>query len=96
MPITKNTILFFDNAKIHHSKIVINYLKEHRVKYIFNVSYCPEYNPIEFIFSKVKQNIKKYVNSTLSELKNNIISAYSTINNSDLNNSFNHSFNLLF
>lgn len=95
LPITTNSVLFFDNACIHHSKIVVNYLTENNIKFIYNVPYSPEYNPIEFMFSKVKTNIKKLNNTTLNELKQNIQSAYETITESDLTNSFNHSFNSL-
>lgn len=95
LPLTEQSILFFDNASIHHSKILVNYLTENNIKHIYNVPYSPEYNPIEYIFSKVKKNIKNMSNSKVTDLRNNIQLSYSTINQSDLTNTFNHSFNLL-
>lgn len=38
--------LLMDNARIHHSKIVKTYLETTNLKTIYNVAYCPEYNPI--------------------------------------------------
>ena len=34
-------------------------MRELGFKWIFNVSYSPEYNPIELIFSKVKREFKR-------------------------------------
>ena len=97
MPLKKKQILFFDNACIHHSKIVKEYLLNNKIKYFFNVPYTPEYNPIEFIFSKLKRFIKNnYLNNnSLINLKNNVINSFKIINENDLINCYNYSFNKL-
>ena len=46
--------LLVDNARIHHSKIVKDYINTTEKELLFNVPYTPEYNPIEHLFSKVK------------------------------------------
>ena len=40
-----------DNAKIHHNKMMDDRIRD---KIIYNVSYCPEYNPIEYILNTLK------------------------------------------
>ena len=38
-----------DNASIHKSKKMIKYIKDNNLKVIYNITYCSEYNPIEYI-----------------------------------------------
>ncbi len=96
IPNTNNKYLFLDNAVIHHSKIVKEYVKANNLNLLFNVPYSPQFNPIECMFSKIKKNIKDYNNNnTTNILKSNIISSLKKITSTDLNNFFNHSFNKL-
>lgn len=60
---------------------------------IYNVPYCPEYNPIEMIFSKVKRIINsKNNNGNEKQLKSNIINAFNKVTINDLSNCYSHSF----
>ena len=44
--------LLIDNARIHHAKILKEYIKDiSNIEMIYNVAYSPEYNPIERVFS---------------------------------------------
>ena len=45
---------FMDNLSVHRSKKVLGKLDELGIRYIFNLSYSPQFNPIELTFSKVK------------------------------------------
>lgn len=49
-----NNILVMDNARIHHSLDVINFLRIHNIPFRFLVAYSPELNPIEEFFSMLK------------------------------------------
>ena len=51
--------LFMDNHPAHRSKETVKFMDYHDIKYIFNVSYSPQFNPIESVFSKVKMYFKK-------------------------------------
>ena len=51
--------LYFDNLSVHRSNDVKERLEELGIKYIFAPVYSPELNPIEFVFSIVKREIKK-------------------------------------
>ena len=46
--------LFLDNLSAHRSKKALNCMNELGFRWIFNVAYSPEYNPIELTFSKLK------------------------------------------
>ena len=46
--------LFMDQLAVHKAKVLKPLYDELNIKPIFNVSYSPEFNPIEAVFSKVK------------------------------------------
>ena len=48
-----------DNLNVHTCDKSTGKMKELGMKYVFNVSYSPEFNPIEFVFSKLKNKFKK-------------------------------------
>ena len=48
-----------DNLSVHTSKLCRDKMAECSIPYIFNVPYSPDFNPIEFCFSKLKNNFKK-------------------------------------
>ena len=50
--------LFMDNLSSHTSEKAKAEMARLGFRYIYNVPYSPEYNPIEFIFSKVKQKFR--------------------------------------
>ena len=50
--------LFMDNLSCHRSDKALNCMKELGFKYIFNLPYAPEYNPIELTFSLLKHKFK--------------------------------------
>lgn len=81
----ENKYLLLDNARIHHSKIVKEYIDQSSNKLVFNVPYSPEYNPIEMVFSKIKTLIRKKSNNKLPKnLLNNIRIAINKIKSIDL------------
>ena len=94
--ISNNQYILLDNARIHHALIVKEYLNNNNIKFLFNVPYCPWFNPIEFIFSKFKKIVKDYKNNNfITNLTNNIKKSIKKIKSIDLYNSFNHSINIL-
>tara|TARA_B110001454_G_scaffold97999_1_gene92749 strand:+ start:2418 stop:3377 length:960 start_codon:yes stop_codon:yes gene_type:complete len=87
-----NKYLLMDNARIHHSKIVLDYIQTTDHKIIYNVPYCPEYNPIEMMFSKFKSLMRKKDNSLPLKLFKNISKSANEITEHDLLNFYKHSF----
>jgi len=48
-----------DNASFHRSKKVSAYLEEAGISPIYNIPYRPQYNPIERVWSIVKNRYKR-------------------------------------
>jgi len=89
---SNNKYLLLDNARIHHSKIVKEYMEHISHKLIYNAPYSPEYNPIEKVFSKIKTLVRQKSNNGIpKKLQNNIKYSLKKITSSDLTNYFNKS-----
>ena len=43
--------LFMDNLSAHTSERAKKAMRDHGFRYIYNVPYSPDYNPIELVFS---------------------------------------------
>jgi transposase len=54
-----STVLFMDNCSVHHSKKVTEFCKLLGLQTIFNVPYCPQYNPIERFWAVAKNSYKR-------------------------------------
>ena len=54
MNVEDKIALFMDNLSAHKSDKSKAEMTKLGFRYIFNVPYSPEFNPIEFVFSKVK------------------------------------------
>ena len=50
--------LFMDQLSAHTSERTKSAMREMGYRYIYNVAYSPDYNPIESVFSKVKHKFK--------------------------------------
>ena len=50
--------LFMDNLTTHTSPKTKTEMRRLGYKFLFNIAYSPNYNPIESVFSKVKQKFK--------------------------------------
>ena len=85
----KNHYLLMDNARIHHAKINKSIIQKLQSYILFNVPYCPEYNPIEMVFSKLKLFIRQKCNNySLLSLTKNIKNSVNQINKKTLDNYF--------
>ena len=47
-----------DNLSAHTSERSKEAMRQHGFRFIYNVPYSPDYNPIESVFSQVKRNFK--------------------------------------
>ena len=50
--------LFMDNLSAHTSERSKKAMRDHGFRFIMNVPYSPDFNPIELAFSQVKRNFK--------------------------------------
>ena len=69
--------IFLDNLTTHTSNKSKEEMRNLGFRYIFNVAYAPDYNPIEFIFSKIKQKFRSLraqkLVGTISDSHENLI-----------------------
>jgi len=59
-----------DNATIHHTKKLKEYIKKKNINVIYNLPYCPEFNPIENVNSMIRNNVLYGKNSTIGDIEN--------------------------
>ena len=56
---SKRVTIFMDNLSVHGTNDNMNYMATHKMDAIFNASYYPDGNPIELVFSQVKNIYKR-------------------------------------
>lgn len=66
----KGKYLLMDNAKIHHTKKLKEYVKKKDINVLYNIPYCPEFNPIENVNSMIRNDVRYNKNSTFDDIKN--------------------------
>ena len=84
-----------DNLSSHTSPKSTKKMRELGFRYIFNLTYSPEYNPIEFVFSKVKNKFRalrarKLTGLTQDSHESLIKQAVQAINKKDVVNCVKH------
>ena len=87
--------IFMDNLRVHTSKKSKAEMSRLGFKWIYNVPYYPETNPIELTFSKVKQSVKvlraqKLVGLIQDSHEALVAKAVKTLRKQDIVNSINH------
>lgn len=92
LPSLNGRTLIMDNHPAHKTELVINFMKENIINYLFLPPYSPELNPIEEAFSKIKRIIKKHKARTVDRLKDVISIAFKSISINDINGFFYHAF----
>jgi len=83
-----------DNASIHRTKKFMKYAKENKLHILYNVPYHSETNPIERVFSILKNEINRNPNDSIEDIIKSILNVKNTITESTLTNIYNHSFKL--
>jgi transposase len=89
-----NKSYLMDNCQIHKSKELRKYYKDNKIHVFYNVSYHSEKNPIETVFSCLKNQINKSVNDTYNDILKIVNNFRLTFNPQKLTNIFNYSFGL--
>ena len=79
-----------DNARVHDDEDAIAMIEATGARTMFLPAYSPELNPIELMWSKVKNFIKKTVISNTEELYQALADALETITPDDAQNCFQH------
>ena len=92
--------IFLDNLSSHRSNQSKDTMRELGFKYVFNVPYSPDYNPIEFVFAKVKHEFRTLRAQKLTGVIQDshealIAKAVKSVRKQDVVNSVNHVLKLL-
>ena len=74
----KTIIMILDNNSTHHAKSVTDLAEELDIRLVFLPPYCPDLNPIEFIWKSLKRVVSKLFfpdrDSMVSELQHRFCS----------------------
>lgn len=95
LPIINNNKILLDNATIHKCKLVKESLSKTTNKFVFNIPYHPQTNPVEYIFGIMKQKLRKLNVSTEEKLQKTIEKILKKIPVDIFNNCYSKSFSLL-
>lgn len=82
--------IYLDNLGTHHSKKITNFLDEKGVHYEFLPPYSPDFNPIEMLWSKIKDILRSMGIRTKESLKAGIEAAFKLITRNDCRGWFKH------
>jgi transposase len=80
--------LLMDNATIHRTKIFKEYANEKKLNILYNVPYNPETNPIEMIFSPIKNNVRSNNTESITAIEDSIDDYINRISNTTLEKMF--------
>ena len=77
--------LYINNLSVHKSKEVRDRMEELGIAYVFSPIYSPDYNPVEYVFSMAKREIKErrlkaIINEEQIELWDIIKESFDSIN----------------
>jgi len=83
-------VVVMDNASAHKTDEIIELIESTGAKILFLPPYCPEMNPIEYCWSKIKNFLKKKKPQTKKLLYETITDALKIITAKDIQGYFNH------
>lgn len=84
--------LFMDNARIHHYKEFKNEIGKRECSLIYNVPYCPKYNPIEYVFNIIKSQLRKRDIQSLNDLNRELKKIIRELDKKSFSTYYNHSY----
>ena len=88
--LSKNKVVILDNVPFHKKQKVIDAIENAGAKVLFLPPYSPEFSPIENMWSKIKQMLKKLAPRTMSEFNKAISIAFNAITKENLFGWFKH------
>lgn len=75
--------VILDNARIHKSEEIVNVIEGAGAKVVFLPPYSPDLSPIEKMWSKVKEILKKMMPRTKADFHNALATALDLVNEQD-------------
>lgn len=84
------SILVLDNWTVHKGHDIRNLVKQFKCTLLYLPTYSPDFNPIEFLFSKIKAFVKAIRPPNLADLIQAFAQAVLTVTPDDVANTFQH------
>jgi transposase len=88
--VPKGIILVMDNWTVHHGTDIRDIIEGHGCEVLYLPAYSPDFNPIEYLFSKIKAYIKRCRALDTPTLIDTFLAALDTISLQDALNTFTH------
>lgn len=82
----KDDIVILDNLGSHKSKAVRHAIRNAGAKLLFLPKYSPDLNPIEQLFAKIKQGLRKAAKRTFETVSNAIAEVLDTVSSTECSN----------
>jgi len=79
-----------DNWTVHHGQDIKDLVQSFHCNILYLPTYSPDFNPIEFLFSKIKAFIKKFRPDNIDDLIQVFIDACKSVSLDDIRNTFRH------
>lgn len=87
----RNCVFIMDNARIHHSQSTRILFNERGINILYLSAYSYMLNPIEFAFSKVKNNVRRSLSSGYNDDFSNLIkNAFFELTTDDMKGYYRH------
>jgi transposase len=88
--LTEGEVVILDNLQPHKAKGVREMIEAAGAKLVYLPPYSPDFNPIENMWSKVKQHLRSAAARTFDALQETVTSALTTITTDDCVGYFKH------
>jgi transposase len=88
--LSQSDVLIMDNSSVHKAKVVIDVLKKNKINFLFLPPYSPDLNPIELMWSKAKNKMRKIKARKKECLIQSLNTALEDIEKKDAENWFKH------
>lgn len=95
LDINNEKYYLLDNARVHKSKKFTLFMNENHMNVVYNAPYHSDTNPIENIFSMLRNNLNRNDNESIDSLTKSINDFIAIDNETKYKNIFNHSINTI-
>ena len=92
--ISKGDTLFMDNAKIHKSNVLANYIRDYDFHLLFNIPYSPEFNPIKLFQNVIKSHIKGNDIDNINDIQKAIDQHFRKYTKATFNDLYSHTYKM--
>jgi transposase len=79
-------VVVLDNCSVHKTKCVTEWFQDHGCHLLYTPPYSPEWNPIEWAWSKVKTGIRRQRASSFEKLQDALALSASSVTTQDAQN----------